>query len=284
MDQQIYIGVDGGGTGCRARIATADRVLGEGRGGPANVSSDRVGAIRNVHTAIAQALADAKLSSLEGAHAHLGLAGVLNPAQAQAVALDMPFRKVSVTDDRPTMLAGALGADDGIVAAIGTGSFIGLKRGGDYRFVGGWGFMLSDEASGAWLGRAVLAETLHVCDGLRAKTDLTDDIMGHFNKNTSALVEFARTAAPTDFGTFAPKVTAAAGGGDSLGLALMQRGAVYIEAALRTLGFQTTDALCLTGGLGPLYAAYLPDAFTNRMRDAGGTALDGALTLARAMP
>ncbi len=283
MSQTIFIGVDGGGTGCRARIATANRVLGEGRGGPANVSSDQVGAIRNVTAAIAQAMADAEMDSLDRAHAHLGLAGVLSPAQAEAVAQDMPFETVTVTDDRPTMLAGALGSDDGIVAAIGTGSFVGSKRGSEYRFVGGWGFMLSDEASGAWLGRAVLAETLQACDGMRKKTDLTQQIMDHFDNDASALSEFARTAPPADFGAFAPMVTAAAEGRDDTGLALMQRGAGYIETALQTLDFQPTDVLCLTGGLGPIYEGYLPNAFTDRLREPNGTALDGALILARAM-
>jgi glucosamine kinase len=36
-EQTLYIGIDGGGTKCRARIITEDqRVLGTGVGGPAN--------------------------------------------------------------------------------------------------------------------------------------------------------------------------------------------------------------------------------------------------------
>ena len=53
--EQIFVGVDGGGTGCRAVIGTASRVLGEGRGGPANATSDLNGAIRSVLDALNRA-------------------------------------------------------------------------------------------------------------------------------------------------------------------------------------------------------------------------------------
>jgi hypothetical protein len=45
-------------------------------------------------------------------------------------------------------MRGALGPGDGTVAAIGTGSFFGRRSGGAYRYLGGWGYQLGDEASG----------------------------------------------------------------------------------------------------------------------------------------
>ncbi len=283
MSDPVFIGVDGGGTGCRAVIGTRSAILGTGRGGPANVSSDMASAIKNARIAIDQAMAGLGDLDMTNACAHMGLAGVLTATQADAVATQMPIGQVVVTDDRPTMLTGALGDDDGIVAAIGTGSFLGSKRGDAYRFVGGWGLDLSDEASGAWLGRAALTETLHACDGMRNHTGLTRQFMDHFGNDPDALVVFAATARPADFGTLAPKVSIAAANGDPAALPLMQRGTAYIEAALRTLGFQSNDTLCLAGGLGPIYAPFLASEFTANLRPVNGSALDGALMLARRM-
>src|SRR6185369_5270528 len=59
---RFYIGIDGGGTSCRARIEDAQgRVLGQGAAGPATtrVGPDRC--MRAVHTASTAAAADAGL-------------------------------------------------------------------------------------------------------------------------------------------------------------------------------------------------------------------------------
>ena len=46
------LGLDGGGTGCRAVLADrTGAVLGRGEGGPANIMSDREGALRNIMAA-----------------------------------------------------------------------------------------------------------------------------------------------------------------------------------------------------------------------------------------
>jgi glucosamine kinase len=283
MDNPIFIGVDGGGTGCRAVIGTRSIILGTGRGGPANVSSDMVSALKNIHLAIKQAMVGLDEFDMRNTYAHIGLAGVLTSAQAGAVKADLPFAKIVVTDDRATSIAGALGADDGIVAAIGTGSFIGSKRHDTFQFVGGWGLMLSDEASGAWLGRTVLAETLLAQDGMRAKTGLTREISALHQNDPNTIVAFAATATPADLGTFARYVTDAAGTGDGLAIDLLQRGANYIELALTVLNPQPEDTLCLVGGLGPTYAGFLAVEFTDNLRPTKGSALDGALMLARRM-
>ena len=281
--EQLYVGVDGGGTGCRAVIATASRVLGEGNGGPANVTSDQNGAIRSVLDALNSASAVAGVHDLSNARAHVGLAGVLGAKQADTIREAMPFHTVTVTDDRPTTLAGALGQKDGIVAAIGTGSFIGSRRGANFRFIGGWGLALGDEASAAWLGRSALSETLLVRDGMQSSTDLTNAVLGKFGKDLNAIVDFANTATPAEFGTLAPFVTDAAETGDAIATRLMKDGGFYIELAFANLKPKPEEPFCLTGGLGPSYALYLSPAAQELLRPAEGSTIDGALSLARAI-
>ena len=89
---QLFLGIDGGGTGCRAAVANAaGAILGRGVAGPANIASDPEGAAANILAAMEGALAEA--GGGEIAAAGLGLAGA-NAAGAterlRAARLAMP--------------------------------------------------------------------------------------------------------------------------------------------------------------------------------------------------
>lgn len=275
------IGIDGGGSSCRfALLQGAARI--EVSLGAANAFSDRAGTIATLRDGIA-ALADrAGLTSddIAAARLHAGLAGIMTPADAAEVAAALPVRTARVTDDRPTMLRGALGGADGTLAAIGTGSFFGRQAGGRTRFIGGWGFRLGDEASGAWMGRALLSATLHAVDGIRPRTALLEAVLNDFGGDPAAIVIAAQGFAPRDFAALAARVVEAGLQGDPVAEELMREGADWVLKAAASLGWRRGEALCLTGGLGPYYARVL-DADVVAPR---GTALDGALALAADLP
>jgi glucosamine kinase len=63
----------------------------------------------------------------------------------------------------------------------------------------------------------------------------------------------------------------------------MQDGADYIVNSLTALGYTAGAPLCLTGGLGPHYANYLPTSYNTNLIEPKGSALDGALLLALQM-
>lgn len=277
----ILIGLDGGGTSCRAAlVAGPGSARHEARGGPANVSNFAA-AMDSVKSAVAKLLSSAGLddAALGGAVAHLGLAGVMDARIAARVASEMPFGRTIVTDDQPTMIAGALGSDDGAVAAIGTGSFIGRQLAGAITVLGGWGFALGDQASGAWLGRRLLSEALLAADGLAAPSPLARDTLSRFGGGVG-IAAFGLTALPADYAALAPEVVAAAESGDALGDRLMHEGVQYIESALAALGHAPGETLCLTGGLGPLYRRWLDVDMASHITAPKGSALDGALLLA----
>ncbi|TNF22890.1 MAG: N-acetylglucosamine kinase [Rhodobacteraceae bacterium] len=279
------IGVDGGGSGCRAALAdAAGRVLGQGAAGPANATTDLAQAIGNVQAALKAALREAgvKRGAVGAGVAHVGLAGVLDEATARQIAAALPVGSASVTDDRATSLVGALGARDGVLAAIGTGSTLAAQRGGRVLRIGGWGLNLGDQASGAWLGRAVLEHVLLVHDGLAEATALSDAVLAEFDGDPGAIVGFAARARPSDYAGQAPRIVAMALGGDAAARMLMQRGADYLLRALEVMEFGGADVLCLGGGLGPQYAAFLPEDIRARIRPPEGSALEGALALAKA--
>jgi glucosamine kinase len=279
----FLIGADGGGSGCRVAIADASgAILATAAGGPANASTDRKQAVASLLSALDAAAATAGLTAaaIAGATAHLGLAGVLTAEDAAAIASRMPFPACTVTDDRPTSLAGALGGRDGVLIAVGTGTFLAAQRGPDRRFIGGWGLTLGDQASGAWLGRALLQEVLLSVDGLRDHSALTRATLAAFGDDPSGLVRFAAAAQPSNYAGHAPGIVAAAAEGDPMATELMQRGAGYLHAALAVLAVGPTDVLCLSGGLGPHYAEYLDPCYRALLSPPRGTALDGALRLA----
>ena len=284
MDRTFIVGADGGGSGCRAAVADPQGVvLGKGRAGPANATTDFDAAVQNVQASIALALADAGLSADEAkaARSHVGLAGIMSDADANRFAAQLPFARATVTDDRPTSLAGALGGKDGLLAAVGTGSFVAAQTEGALKFLGGWGLQVGDHASGAWLGRALLEQVLLVQDGLRVPSRLTESVIADFHADPNAIVTFARVSAPADYASLAPGIFEAAGSGDPLGIDLVKRGTAYLETAFAFLDRNTASPICLTGGLGPLYANWIADTYASRLVDQAGTALDGALLLAQ---
>lgn len=284
MTTAVFIGIDGGGSGCRAALADASgNVIATGSGGPANAFSDFSGAVESVLGALDAALSDAGLDTRDvaTAPAHIGLAGILTSDDAARFAARLPLERAQVTDDRPTTLAGALGEADGLLAAIGTGSFIAAQTQGDMRFAGGWGMQVGDQASGAWAGRRLLEQVLLSVDGLGPDTPITRSTLNEFDYDTARIVAFARRASPADYARLAPGIVTAARNDDPIATAIMTEGAAYIEAAIVHLDPGPATPICLTGGLGPHYRPWLSESSRTRVTDPKGTALDGALILAR---
>ncbi len=139
----LLLGVDGGGTGCRARlIDLKGQIRGEGTAGPANVRFGIADSFAAVLRATDEALGQAGLT-LEEADivGCLALAGASEPTHlAAARAYQLPFRRTIITTDAHAACVGAHGGRDGGIIIVGTGSVgWGVVGGREYR-VGGWGF------------------------------------------------------------------------------------------------------------------------------------------------
>jgi glucosamine kinase len=128
---QFYIGVDGGGTGCRARIEDSEgRLPGQGAAGPA---ATRIGADRSmqaVRTASEAAAIDAGLLLAVFAHtsAGVGVAGFDRKGAREALpSFPHPFAKVVYASDANVACFGAHSGGDGGIVVLGTGS-VGFAR------------------------------------------------------------------------------------------------------------------------------------------------------------
>ena len=277
------LAVDGGGTGCRALLADGNGgPAGRGTGGPANIGADPATALDNILRAATQAAQDAGLdvSILNETCAVLGLAGANSLVEKDRVEQSLPFGKVKIVSDAVTALQGALGPDDGAIVILGTGSAFVKREQDAFEIVGGRGFMLSDHAGGARLGRELLEETLLVLDGMADRTELANAVLARFGGDMRQIITFSRTATAADYATFAPIVFDYAHKGDALGLSILRRACSYIARGLDRLGIETLGRFSLTGGLAPSYAAlpFLPHR--ELFQPALGDALQGALSLA----
>ena len=267
---QFFIGVDGGGSGCRAQAELVDgrktRLL---SGGPANMFSapetaiSEVRALLNRITAEAQLLADC--TDTPEPVIVLGLAGVTESDSTARLQGALPFERVTVTGDVEIAVSGAFADNDGIVAAIGTGSVFARQRSGLIERMGGYGLDLGDEASGAWIGREALRRALHARDGIAPKTALVAAVWQHFG-TLSEMLCFARTARPADLATLAPLVLAQDQQHCPIAGAILDDACAYVQKVVSHLQAGATETpVTAMGSLAP--------AILDRLAAQGGTCL-----------
>lgn len=272
----FFLGIDGGGTGCRAALADDQgRILGQGAAGPANIATDPRGAERNILTAAQSALREAGLASADKVSAVLGLAGANVSASARALTDRLPFARIRVVSDAVTAATGALQGADGIVAAMGTGSVFAVQRGGLMQQYGGRGFLLGDEGSGAVLGRTLLTEALRAEDGFASRSPLLSEVLRELG-GVEGVIAFGLRARPADFAAFAPRVIKP---GDPAAERIFAAAVAEIGAMIDRLQHGAPLPVVFLGGVGPAYAAALAGRWP--IHPALGSGLDGALLLAR---
>ncbi len=185
-----------------------------------------------------------------------------------------------IETDALIALRGALGPRDGLAAMLGTGSVFGRQRAGRIDIVGGWGFQLGDQGSGARLGQALLERALLAHDGLAEGSALLSEVIAEAG-GPAALVIAMRDASPGRFAEYVPRLVAAAAGGDPGAAALLDAAAADVAGFLDALDPAGSLPVCFVGGLGATYAERLAPRLGARIIPVAGSPLDGAVALAR---
>jgi glucosamine kinase len=281
----LFAGVDGGGTGCRARIQDADgRLLGTGIAGPAALRVGIERALAEVIKACRAALDEAGLHSdaLGSVHAVVGLAGVgRKGALEELMQRPHPFRSVAYVHDATIACIGAHGARDGGIVIVGTGSVGFAVVGGREVRVGGYGFPISDEGSGADAGLHAIRLALRAYDDRAVDSNLTRDVMTRFNNDPFEAVAWMDRATATDYATFAPLVLRHADAGDPVARRIVRDAAEQIDELVRRLAECGAARIALLGGLASSMQPWLAPDVQRRLVPVEGDAVDGALHLAR---
>lgn len=281
----FYLGVDGGGTGCRARIVDeAGNVLGQGLSGPATTRLGIDVAWASIARAFGAAVEEAGFGTAELARtfAGIGLAGIGRKGALEALkALEHPFAAIDFTSDGMGACLGAHSGRDGAIVIAGTGSIgLGFVDGRDIR-VGGYGFPISDEGSGADLGLKAVQLALRAHDGRQDRSALLTEVMQRFHDDPMEAVAWMDRATATDYAALAPTVMRHADQGDAAGRRIVQAAAEQIDTIVRTLFDKGAPRVTLLGGLASPLEPWLAPDVRRRLKPADGDAVSGAIILAR---
>ncbi len=275
------IGVDGGATRCRARLRDRSGViLAEAVGAAANIHVEFAAATEVLRRSVAEVMEKAGLSDGDRGVIALGfgLAGLNDADDAARVVDAFPgYALVRAANDATTACVGAhAGADGGLVIA-GTGSAAIARVDGRETIVGGRGFALGDDGSGAHIGLDALRAATRAYDGLAAATPLTREILSEFAGDVIGMLRWARTAKPGDYGAFAPKVFARAAEGDPAALAIVGSAADSVGALTRRVIVLGAGKVALVGGVGNALRPYLDPDIAARLTSPIFDATDGAI-------
>jgi len=179
-----FLGLDIGGSSSRARLVEDGRVVAEAKGPGANVAvlppqvvESRLGELLSGMGAMSPDACCAGSAGAEVAAGHERLEKLLSSM--------LPGCRVTVVHDARLVLAAA-GFVSGIALISGTGSVAyGRDRDGREARVGGWGWLVGDDGSAAWLAREAAREVMRRSDAEKPLGRLGDAMLSAASARTS---------------------------------------------------------------------------------------------------
>ena len=283
---RYVIGIDGGGTGTRVRLTRLDgEVLSSAHAGPSALGQGVMQAWDNISHAIKESFQIAKLPDWQPRECAvgLGLAGAIVAKHRRDFmqAADR-FGKIELASDGYTMLLGAHGGRPGAVVAAGTGS-IGeaLRDDGEHVTVGGWGYPVGDEGSGAWIGMRAMREAQLASDGRAPAGSLVHAIWSVAGNSREALLTWSERAGQHAYAGLAPLVFDAEAS-DPKAAQLLNDAVRALEAIALALDPDGRLPLVVSGSIGQRLQPRLAPSVRARLVVPAGDAIDGALRLIRA--
>lgn len=303
---RYYLGVDGGGTNCRIRLADENlNTLADASGGRSNLQIEAgEPAFRSITEGTREAFAKAGIDIAEAknTYACFGMAGGRLPSARDAFAKrDWPFAAVQVYDDIDIARAGAHGGADGGVIIVGTGSAALAQVNGQRHQCGGWGFHIGDQMSGAILGRELVRRAVEAADGLVTGSPLTEAVIQTLGGSVDAVMDWSFPRdnrppapvsdakapatllgrAPAEFGALMPLFFEFYEKGDAVAKELMELELGYIDNYVRWFKARGVTRMAAVGGLGtrlyPEMTARYGDFLVRPMHEP----LHGAVILAK---
>ncbi len=279
-----FLGIDAGGSHCRARLVdAAGTIRGTGQTGPAN---SRVGLgplVAALEEVIGQATAAAGLDQAARAEmsAGMGIAGLSRAGVAAALEdVAFGFARTALATDAHIANLGAHRGADGATLILGTGSSAQLRVAGADFTIGGYGFPISDEGSGAALGLSAMRHALRALDGRTTRTPLALAIAARFGHAVPQAVAWMDRATPADYAALAPIVIQHAEANDPIARSIVEDAATHVERFIETIFERGAPACALLGGLAAHLRPWLRARTVARLTEPQGDALDGALLLA----
>lgn len=293
-------GVDIGGSGCRVAVvplegSTTPVVL-EGAGVRIGAGGLQVAALLDqVEWLARQAAGGCGVGRIEAVV--FGSAGLLEllpdkDGMHRMLAERLGARVTMLASDMVTSHVGALRMAPGGVLAAGTGAVaLGTDFAQVWNRVDGWGHVLGDAGSGAWIGAAGLDAAFRALDGRTGgSADLLDSLRDRFGSPERVVHDvYTREDRAGMLASFVPDIATLAAAGDRTCTSIFHRAGRELAATGEAaLAGGLPPRLALTGGLfqaSPLLRDGLREGLVPARPDIelvepAGTALDGALQLA----
>jgi N-acetylglucosamine kinase-like BadF-type ATPase len=249
MGETLVLGLDAGGTGSRALVASLDgRPLARSSGASANPTTLGVpAALASLRDTLAKALAGHDPASV--AALVLGLAGQRSlrgrddelGEMLGSLGLHCPVR---LFGDAEIAFASATAAPDGRLLIAGTGSIaVRLRDREVVDTTGGHGWLLGDEGSGFWLGREAVRLAVETLRGHAGSGELTRRVLAEFGLPADAegddLLAAVYDRPPLELARLAPLLDDAA---------VRERGATELVKLVHDLGpLNAEEPVVLTG-------------------------------------
>jgi glucosamine kinase len=290
LNQDIFIGVDGGATKSKVRIEdSAGNLLGQALGGPSNIRLSVDKAWLAIYQAIEEALKPSGIRlNDEKYHFHigLGLAGCEVPEAYQAfLRHSHPFATIQLTSDAHVACVGAHAGKDGAIIIIGTGVVGYQVQAGKGTRVGGWGFPHDDEGGGAWLGLEAARLTFQWLDHRVEKSPLVEDVFSFFDQDTDKFTTWANMANSSEFARLAPLVINHSQQEEIAAVRLMKKAAHAVDRvgyALQKIRDSQQPFPCsLFGGVAPFIEPWLDEKIRTTLVPRQADANTGAIFMIR---
>ncbi len=281
---EFLLGVDGGGSGTRVLLSNpAGGILARASAGPSALGQGVDAAWRAIEAAARDAFAQAGyIPNWSRCALGAGLSGVNHlPWRDAFIASNPGFARLAIDGDAHTALLAAHGGQPGIMVAAGTGSVAeALYPDGSRRQIGGWGFPVGDEGSGAWLGLRAMAHTQQVMDGRAQGGALARAVQAHCGSDHAAVQAWCAGAGQFAYAQLAPLVFTHATH-DAEADALLSDAATALECMALALDPDGALPLALCGSIGRTLQGRMTAATRARCVASEQEAAFGALTLIR---
>ncbi|MDB5861389.1 MAG: gspK [Ramlibacter sp.] len=279
------IGVDGGGSGTRVLVQrNGGDLVGSGQAGPSALGQGVAKAWRNIEIAVRAAFDQAGLAQPKWSRCALaaGLSGVSHaPLREQFLAADPGLARLEAETDSFTMLLGAHGGRPGAILIAGTGSIAeALRADGSRATVGGWGFPVGDEGSGAWLGLQAVRQGQAALDGRANASPLARRVWMHCGDERESLQSWCTGAGQYEYAQLARAVFDTEEQ-DPAAAALLQGAVAALEDLALAIDPRGRLPLAASGSIAELLAPRMRPALRGRLVPAQDNAVAGALTLIR---
>jgi len=254
----LYLGIDGGGSKTACAVGDESNVLATSVAAGSNVvRAGEKAARETLHGAIRKACDDAGIAPEELRGICAGIAGVARPEikrTVQRLLAEILPGKIEVVGDMEIALESAFGEGPGLIVISGTGSIaFGRDAQGRTARAGGWGFAVSDEGSGHWIGRNAVAALLRLGDE-GGSSPLMETIWNILDVRTHEDLILALNAIPPPaFAELFPAVAAAADSGDPLAMRILSGAGAELaelaDAVVRRLFQAVPPPVAVSGGV-----------------------------------